>query len=542
MKAILVTVALVVATLLPSFATAAPYDLVAIYAKDKSQKEVSIDDLKTSPDDNVVIPNAFTADDGTYHLTSIEERLDLDDVDHVDKSYLLPMWRFSVYQATDTNTFPEEGVPLDAKTTKKTWSLTDIQASHSTSDAVTTVRFMTRGSFSPEFMCGRETVYREQHGKALDAVEKDAGAAGRDTPTASIAAVYRSGSGAAPKKFILSGNHIILYSFCDALLTGDSVDWAEATKHTYFQVGGGSADELREAHHRRLAELLFGDDFDRNGLKLAKVTKPGTGTNVVIEGVQSFSIMDLSAFALIERDNQKSGTGESVGKVIDRNSTLEVDFSRLHNQCGFAVSAPYSLVITTTDDNKNPITIKSPVNVSTPCRPELNVKWSDYLGKEIRVQLLYQLPGLGGKVLVSQSPSFTVRELGLITTFPIVSEVVSLATSTNPKSLNATSSIPISWTMKLNGQGGFSAAYTAVTFPWKLSYNFREAPEFAKYFAIYPHISIVVPADGKNPTYAVGGGVSLAQFFNFAYGFHPIDHVSYLFIGVGIQDIVKVLK
>jgi hypothetical protein len=531
----LFAVALLAAWLAPAPALAAPYQLVAIYSKDSARKEVCIDDLMTHQDDNIVIPDAFT-DDGAYHLTSIEERLD---VKGIDDSYLQPMWRFSVYEATDKENFHDaDGVTLDAKHSAASWTLTELLASHPTSDAVTTVRFKTQGSFTPEFLCGLETIYRGQHGKELDTKET-----GKKIDAA-LGDVYADTQDARPKKLIMEGTRVVLFSFCDAFLAvahgADSVDWGKAMKYPYFQMGGAaSTDALREAHHRALVELLFGDKFNANGLTLAQVAQPGARTNVVIEGSQSFSIIDLSALMIRERDNQKSLANESIGKIVDKNSTLEADFSSLLDQCSFAVSPPYSLLLVTTDEKKNPILIKTPVNVSTPCRPVLDVKWSDYLGKEIRIQLVYQLPGQGGRVLVSESPPFTVKELGLITTFPVVSEVITLATSANPKSLASTSSIPISWAMRLNN---YSAGFTAVTFPWKLSFNTRDAPELAKNFAIYPHVSIIIPADGTKATYAVGGGISLAQFFNFAYGLYPQDGSRYLLIGLSIQDIVKVLN
>lgn len=132
-----------------------------------------------------------------------------------------------------------------------------------------------------------------------------------------------------------------------------------------------------------------------------------------------------------------------------------------------------------------------------------------------------------------------VENLGLVTSFPIISEVVGLIQK-HPKTasdVELQSSIPVSAAFDL----ATGTAHAAVTVPWMIGYNARGVPRLADMFRVFPHISFVFPS--QNEIRAVTGvGLQLANVFTFSVAF-PMSgsYTTYLMTGVSVPDLVKAL-
>ena len=518
-------------------ATAAPYETVAIYAKTTSsqtRKEITIEDVAQSSDDNVVLPAEFTDADGSaYRLNSIEERLD---VTGVDKQFFRPYLDVSVTAKANGQVVRNPEL-LNTDKSIASWTLTELNAWSSNQNPVVTVSIDIKASYSTEYLCGLEEIYREANGKPLSAGYTHDGFAGK---------IYRD-STLIPTKFIEDkAGRPILFSFCDLKAHNDidSVRWesvlTEVAAHPDLALNSGSTDsaQLREAHKNALIHLLLGNPLP-NDVELTRVAAAGKPTNLVIHDHVNFSIANVATLPLME---SSSNEVRPVANNIDQGSALRLDLSPYGPACGSLLSSPYSIAVIGTDEKDNPVVMKAPLTGAA-CAPTLNFKWSDYLGKKLTVEWSYELPGEGGTVLIARSNEFTVRQFGIISTIPVYTEIASAIKAKSANDLTLTSSIPISWAVRISKPT--SASFSAVTFPWKLSYNPRCAPDLAKYVAIYPHITVIFPTDnsaGTSTTYALGVGVSLAQVFNFAYGYSPPNQASFLFIGLSVPDLLKALK
>ncbi|MFT3697712.1 MAG: hypothetical protein QM831_31525 [Kofleriaceae bacterium] len=521
MKCLVLTAIATLSLARPTFG--APYETVAIYTNistPSSTKEVVIEDVMVSATDNVLLPSEFADTNASYRLTAIEQRLD---VDGVDKSFFAPFLDTKVLAKAD-------GVDVRASElltkdhSSSTWSMTEIMNNRQTKPTVT-ISIQLETSFTFEYLCGLEEAQRQKNGKAFE-----------DFKTLKLAALVPG----IPPKVLVDKGRPILFSFCPA---SDPVHWddvlSQTKAHPELSLDGEYADarQLRDAHRRALVGVLFGSSLPE-GLDLVIPRFSGDPAKIVIRDTTNFSIVTTANVAI----NEITPDGpQAIGTIIDQDSSIQVDFSS-YGMCGAMLSPPYSIAVIGADEKNNPVVMKAP-HEGTPCKSSLTFKWSDYLGKTLHIELQYQLPGIGGTVVVAASNKFTVRQLGLIATLPVYSEIVAVKKAKTASDLTLTSSIPISWAIRLNQ--GLSGKYAAVTFPWKLSYNPRAAPELAKYLSIYPHVTIIFPTDddtATTTTFAVGLGISVAQVFNFAYGFAPTDTSSYLLIGLSVSDIVKALK
>ena len=106
--------------------------------------------------------------------------------------------------------------------------------------------------------------------------------------------------------------------------------------------------------------------------------------------------------------------------------------------------------------------------------------------------------------------------------------------------VSATSSVPVAYAVKLNGDADRSRL--AVMFPWKLGYNPRSAPNLARYLTVFPHLSVLVGSgDGADVEVAFGAGVALADAIHLAWGMTRARD-QFMFIGVDVKDIAQALK
>jgi hypothetical protein len=176
-------------------------------------------------------------------------------------------------------------------------------------------------------------------------------------------------------------------------------------------------------------------------------------------------------------------------------------------------------------------------------RLKYNLK--DVIDKEITVKALYQIND--DKLLISKR-NFIVKRIGLVTTFPVVSEISALSGEKNEKDPSFSSSIPLSLGVALDGNSFVSG----ITLPWLFGFNTREYPNLSNIFMLYPHVSFLVPvfeddAEGQTvqkPFMAAGFGAMFIRAISFSWsvginGEGKGEH--FLLIGVSIPDLAKEL-
>jgi len=251
-------------------------------------------------------------------------------------------------------------------------------------------------------------------------------------------------------------------------------------------------------------------------------------------------LFDNSAFDFKEVD--ESGPRD-LGTVLDKNSTLNVGIiaaTEIPN-CPQVIGSAWSARLDYENDKK---TTETASLVPEGRYWRIDSKFADHVGEPVTITILQKV---GSAIIEIVKRRTVVQDLGLITTFPVVTDVLS-AISKNPKTvkdLTSQSSIPVSWAIDLaNGDRSMAA----ITFPWMLGWNSRGAPELAKYLKIYPHVSIVVPLSQSNntatPIVAVGGGIAVASAFTFSLGATVTEDTSHalLLIGISVTDIAKVIS
>jgi hypothetical protein len=167
-----------------------------------------------------------------------------------------------------------------------------------------------------------------------------------------------------------------------------------------------------------------------------------------------------------------------------------------------------------------------------------------HLGERLVVRIVFEA-GQNELTIVESIPT-SVEDLGLITSFPVVSEIASMAES-KPKSIRdfeAKSSVPVSVAIQL---GERNVTYGAVTFPWMIGYNPRAAPRLAKIVKGFAHVSLLAPIEEQDDgeaelRLAVGAGVAVFGVFTFGVAVTPQKHGDAFFLaGVSAPDLASMI-
>ena len=165
----------------------------------------------------------------------------------------------------------------------------------------------------------------------------------------------------------------------------------------------------------------------------------------------------------------------------------------------------------------------------------------DLLNRKVTFTLSYPI-GQKETVVAIVGPVY-VRNLGIVTSVPVVSEVVTAITKKDSKlaDLAGQSSIPLSIAVPWNGD----AARAAVTFPWMFSYNSEKLPTLADYFSVFVGVSAIAPVSSEAGKIEAGfgGGLSFFRALAFSVATTVGDHPrGFVLIGLSVPDLVKALQ
>jgi hypothetical protein len=439
------------------------------------------------------------------------------------------------------------------------------------------IAIVVKHRYSSAFLCGQEAALRRELGIAVDALPKPAsGIAVADVQTQFKEVGIQAPLLLAAPGRVVPDKHPVLYTYCAKRAMAWAVPWDEIARRLYDPAVSGRAEAafctgdcravldaakadsapalphararaLRRWHKERLLELMEEKNpiapFVPGKLKHDLISSTAETPNVFLESRIAVTVIGHFTDHLAFEEKAFDGR-HALGNVIDQASKLDLAFRHEPNQDS---TLPYEqlfakLVVKLryTSDGKEAdvvVKLKSPDASAT---RTLEVDLKTYLYKELRAIVSYKI-GSKEYTLVDSS-AFTVENLGLVTSFPVISEIYTVLEKTNPADAEATSSISFSWAFDIDSG---SARQVAITFPWIISYNPRSAPHLSDIVAIFPHASAVFPVSTsgmEKPGLVVGAGVQLARSFYFSFGkelTRDDKNPAYFLVGLGIKELAE---
>lgn len=376
------------------------------------------------------------------------------------------------------------------------------------------VRVTVRATIGDAMMCALEAAYREREGKARGA------AAARVAADTAAGAAFKDGKAPA---LALASNATAgeLYaSYCHA------TDWNAAAK----LVGSTTAAELAAAQRVELYQRL------RPGLAdlFLPWAKLSSESPTVIETLR-FSVFRTGGI-FTAYEHTSDGVRE-LSTTVDLDSNISFFGPKDSGWCPLFEKAPFRYVLAI-DGGAEPQVEVTPTRIER-CELLLEVDLQKLKDKPTTVRAMYRLDGTDELVLYEKG--FVPREVGLVWTAPVLSEVRALMNGWNRDQLRAQSSVPLSWAIGLDG----AADGVAVTLPFTISYATRATPELPRIVAFYPHLSVLLTQeddDATPVTYAAGFGLAFYKslYFSYAFGFEGAQAGNhFLLFGLSIDGLTN---
>ncbi|HEX2568327.1 MAG TPA: hypothetical protein VH877_02130 [Polyangia bacterium] len=307
-------------------------------------------------------------------------------------------------------------------------------------------------------------------------------------------------------------------------------------------------DLLNEKAHLRVFGDRGGDSIKCLNTKGKPCEDNDDVKSVYLEEELTFSILRTGNLFSV-REEERGGNRNYVSQLVDQASRISLEVTATEGGACHDVSrSPFNYYLDDLSDDTKDAKERTRVlklDFRETCRSVLDVEFKNYLDKRLRIRVGFRLTP-EEEITVFRTETFQVVNLGLITTFPVVTEIAAAVTKPSLKDIESASSVPISVAVGLTNSA--ANAGFAVTFPWKLSYNSRRAPDFAKFFSVYAHLSVLASSVTSRtivPIYGVG--VSLAQVFHISWAIDPGDSnvgraaAHYLLIGFAPQDIIRAI-
>lgn len=344
----------------------------------------------------------------------------------------------------------------------------------------------------------------------------------------------------------------VLYSFCSTK-ESSIIDWGAVGIAMKL---GKSGEQTKEMHKLAIVNLLLPHLKKAHGedAHYDKYTPEVEEKDIYFRYDQTVSIMHNLASKLWLKESGERG---ALGKVVDQESRIRVG---LHPRACDAMGAlcPDKIMGHLSFNVESPDTNGNQVKRSTNLLPDsdafkLDVSLRDFLYKPIKINTRFKL---GADELTIRTDETAVEDLGFVASFPLVSEVLTLAKGTSSVSPGDTAikgSIPLSWAYNASGDDG---RHAAITLPWLIGYNPRWAPRLADTVRLFPHMSLVLPLDPTatggttrdsiaaqgTAQLVVGGGALLVNTFSVAWGMATDTGAHYTLIGLNVPGIVDIFR
>lgn len=567
-------------------ARAEPYDLFARYTlrDDIDNKEHQFD-VPLSPD--TVLPRAGV----DYVLSTIFLRMRTDDISNSTRNNFS---RIELELVCDECKEKKDLVTVDpnfidikpgSKYSEKD-ILSPVQIN--SESAAQHITLLVRSKFSDAYLCAQEQEFRaaattKKDGTATDVATLVSGNPDKKDCQKKVDADKRlteAEKGAAKAKCeftdsqifavsFLSKNPVLLddapreplvYTFCKEV--AKEIDWTRVVKRN----DSGASKETEESYRERVKsnrryqkeELskklkLFLKDRGFDNVRI------GDDEGVEISAKHSFTIVKEmgSELTILESTNDQA---RPLGLIVDQDSQLELRAvspqtfcTSATRDCATIISDAIQISLEGKDTKNNDVKKVLKLSPKGGSRWLVDLALADHLYKSVALRLHFKL---GKKLIELHTSSFTVEDLGLVTSAPVISELITIFKTPggNWKDASIKSSIPFSWAFNSTCKEG---RHVAVTFPWMIGYNPRSAPRLADTFKVFPHASVIFPTDsaaGANPDacgdklagvgepqLAFGVGVSLVNTFTLSWGISTVGQ-NYFLLGLSVPDLINLAK
>ncbi|WP_404364063.1 hypothetical protein ACIHQR_28350 [Corallococcus coralloides] len=426
-------------------------------------------------------------------------------------------------------------------------------------DARQALRIEVRSIYSPGFLCLQEQALvaregKEVHSRLLAGGQHDGG-----SPATTTGA---DGGSDSPVRKLLrarADGPFILYTFCK-VLTGEGYIAQSAWEQLVPGTGGRSEDaapfwfedlpstakgeDVLQRHKQALVKLLADrlNQFPAHFGQASVDAKAKDFENALLYVRDDYPLSILKVGGAVRLEEESSGQVRPLADQLDQKS--QVLLSLTHELCldlppDGLLKDPWVFQLEVTDAKSPGATklLRVPLGFRHECSRMLAMSWKDYLDQQVTFRIVFRNPQ--ARDLVVYRHSFHIYNFGLITTFPVVSEIVGAATGASPKDIESSSTIPISFALPMGGDR--SSSY-AVTFPFLLGVNTRSAPRLAEYIALAPSVSLIAGDANSAPHFAFGIGINLARAFHFGYAWAPDSTSNYVLIGVAIPELLPLLS
>ncbi|MDI3286829.1 hypothetical protein [Polyangium sp. 15x6] len=354
----------------------------------------------------------------------------------------------------------------------------------------------------------------------------------------------------------------VFYSFCGKISA--LIDWQKAAgtgpagESTSDRDARAKAYRTRQKHELSMLlvdRIRSNEHIDNIEVKADAEDQP---ENIYVWADHPFSVLrePKTQFALKEVDGSEArwladSTNVHQGSEIRLVPTEKSVCAHTARSCDELVHKYLTVTIEGTDkDGKHVNRAVSLTDASDGWKLDMSLR--DFLYKEVTIKLWYNI---GGERFEIRRDSVVVEDFGLVTSFPVVSEIVSLAqkggaNELNPKAPEFKSSIPISWAYNMSAA---ESRHVAITLPWMIGYNFRGARRLADMIKVFPHMSLILPlsADANGGTsskpkqdgaqLAFGVGASFVNTFSVAWGMTTDTGANYALLGISVPDLVKII-
>ncbi|RKH64227.1 hypothetical protein D7V93_07600 [Corallococcus llansteffanensis] len=361
---------------------------------------------------------------------------------------------------------------------------------------------------------------------------------------------------------------LILYSFC-RLPKNVRIDFQNLVRGPrnldYFffgEEGSDSSAGLLKAHKRALSKLLVERinkaapsyastvvDEDEPDYSDSLINVQTTRTFRVLKRVGAWTLLEESGGTLELLPSTNSFGSAKLGP-IDQDSDVVFKLhpdvclqlppeEMMRSPWSFELEGPNRHDATKTEK------LDAVMEFRDGCSRILKVSWKDYFEKEVTFRVIYRVPNQTDLVIFQER--FHIYNLGLITTAPVVTEIISASQGSSLKDVEATSTMPLSLAIPVRRNRKSTAA---VTFPFTVSFNTRRFPNLANYFALAPSISLIAggPEEGAEEgkgdvvRVGIGMGVNVARAFHFGYAWTPVDGGRFILLGITVPELLPLFK
>ena len=439
------------------------------------------------------------------------------------------------------------------------------------------VRIEVHPKFTADFLCQEEQALRDKEGKpaVLKAVPDEARQpAGKGAKPPATTAVSVDSILEASNRTVLGGplkddtdkqailnayttlfsrallnprGEPIVYSFCKPVY--ERINWlAVASIGAKERVTDDASGDAAHARHKDWLATAV----------VKMLNDSGAASNVRLEKRDADRLPNVYAFlehrvavlmdtSDLELDEVGAGTPIPLPSVVDQNSQITLSLNRSSHFCALVAGCNTVIgsklkVLMTYEDKDKKLVSNTGSLASSGNGWVVASDLTKYLGQKLSFTVYYAADGDARLELLGNNYYASVENIGLVTSAPVISDIVAATKAQHPKDLQLQSSVPVSWAINLSHG---ELAHAALTFPWMIGFNTRSAPHLADYIKIFPAASVVFPLEGGTEIgvtrLAFGGGIALANAFTFSAAATVQDTPQAFFlVGVSVPDLVKI--